>query len=34
VPGSGALVAREQPEWMDKVRRPVRVCGSFPLPAK
>ena len=34
VPGSGALVAREQPEWMDKVRRPVRVCGCFPLPAK
>ena len=34
VPGSGALVAREQPVWMDKVRRPVRVCGAFPLPAK
>ncbi len=33
VPGSGALVAREQPVWMDKVRRPVRVCGEFPLPA-
>ena len=34
VPGSGALVASEQPKWMDKVRRPVRVCGSFPLPAE
>jgi len=33
VPGSGALVARDQPVWMDKVRRPVRVCGEFPLPA-
>jgi thiamine biosynthesis lipoprotein len=33
VPGSGALVAREQPVWMDKIRRPVRMCGAFPLPA-
>ena len=33
IPGSGALVAREQPAWMDKVRRPVRMCGAFPLPA-
>jgi len=24
LPGCGALVAREQPEWMDKVRSPVR----------
>lgn len=31
VPGSGALVARRQPEWMDNVRRPVRMCGAFPL---
>jgi thiamine biosynthesis lipoprotein len=31
IPGSGALVAREQPLWMDKVRRPVRKCGAFPL---
>ena len=30
MPGSGALVAREQPAWMDKVRSPVRVCGAFP----
>lgn len=30
IPGSGALVAREQPLWMDTVRRPVRVCGAFP----
>jgi thiamine biosynthesis lipoprotein len=33
LPGSGALVAREQPAWMDKVRRPVRMCGNFPAPA-
>lgn len=31
LPGSGALVAREQPAWMDKVRSPVRMCGAFPL---
>ena len=31
VPGSGALVVRAQPAWMDKVRRPVRLCGTFPL---
>jgi thiamine biosynthesis lipoprotein len=31
VPGSGALVARSQPAWMDRVRRPVRLCGNFPL---
>ena len=30
VPGSGALVARAQPEWMDRVRKPVRMCGAFP----
>ena len=34
VPGSGARVARGQPAWMDKLRRPVRVCGAFPLPAE
>ncbi len=34
LPGSGALVAREQPAWMDRVRRPVRMCGAFPLPAR
>ncbi|MDR2850242.1 MAG: FAD:protein FMN transferase [Verrucomicrobiota bacterium] len=28
--GCGALVARAQPEWMDKFRRPVRQCGRFP----
>lgn len=28
--GSGALVAREQPAWMDKMRSPLRVCGVFP----
>jgi thiamine biosynthesis lipoprotein len=28
--GCGALVAREQPEWMDRLRRPVRQCGCFP----
>jgi len=32
VPGSGALVARGQPVWMDKARRPVRICGAFPQP--
>ena len=31
LPGCGALVARQQPVWMDKVRRPVRMCGAFPL---
>ena len=30
LPGSGALVAREQPQWMDRVRCPVRMCGAFP----
>lgn len=34
VSGSGALVAREQPEWMDRIRRPVRVCGAFPACGK
>ncbi len=34
VPGSGALIARDQPLWMDKIRRPVRMCGAFPLPAR
>lgn len=28
-PGVGAIVAREQPLWMDKVRSPVRKCGFF-----
>lgn len=30
LPGSGALVAREQPVWLDKIRRPVRQYGVFP----
>lgn len=30
LPGSGAMVAREQPVWMDRVRCPVRTCGVFP----
>ncbi len=30
LPGSGALVVREQPAWMDRVRSPVRRCGAFP----
>lgn len=30
IPGSGALVAREQPAWMDRFRSPVRRCGAFP----
>jgi thiamine biosynthesis lipoprotein len=30
IPGSGVMVVRDQAEWMDKVRRPVRVCGEFP----
>jgi thiamine biosynthesis lipoprotein len=30
IPGSGALVAREQPAWLDRVRSPVRKCGAFP----
>jgi thiamine biosynthesis lipoprotein len=34
VPGSGALVARAQPAWMDAFRRPVRVCGAFPRVTK
>ncbi len=28
--GCGALVAREQPRWLDRLRRPVRHCGIFP----
>ena len=31
VSGSGVMVVRDQAEWMDRVRRPVRVCGTFPL---
>ncbi len=31
LPGCGALVAREQPAWLDRVRSPVRRCGSFPV---
>ena len=31
IPGSGLMVVRDQAEWMDRVRRPVRVCGKFPL---
>lgn len=31
LPGSGALVAREQPAWLDKIRSPVLKCGAFPL---
>lgn len=30
LPGCGALVAREQPRWLDKIRRPVRQYGVFP----
>jgi thiamine biosynthesis lipoprotein len=30
IPGSGALIARDQAEWMDKVRSPVRTIGVFP----
>ena len=30
IPGSGALIARDQAEWMDKVRSPVRTIGAFP----
>ncbi len=30
LPGSGALLARDQAVWMDKVRSPVRTCGAFP----
>lgn len=30
VPHSGALVAYGQPKWLDRVRRPVRICGEFP----
>ncbi|MBP5319728.1 MAG: FAD:protein FMN transferase [Kiritimatiellae bacterium] len=29
-PGCGALVVRDQAEWLDHVRRPVRTCGAFP----
>ena len=28
--GSGVLTARRQPEWMDRVRSPVRRYGAFP----
>lgn len=31
VSGVGAMIAREQPLWMDKVRKPVRTCGIFPV---
>lgn len=31
ITGSGVMVAREQAIWMDRLRKPVRVCGSFPL---
>ena len=34
LPGSGALVARAQPEWLDTLRSPVRVCGAFPKTAR
>ncbi len=30
ISGSGVMAAREQAEWMDRFRRPVRVCGDFP----
>lgn len=30
LPGCGALVARDQAAWMDRVRSPVRACGAFP----
>jgi len=28
--GCGAWVVRNQPEWLDKIRNPVRRCGRFP----
>ncbi|MFO7936035.1 MAG: FAD:protein FMN transferase [Kiritimatiellia bacterium] len=31
IPGSGVMTVRGQPEWMDRFRRPVRICGIFPL---
>ena len=31
LPGCGALVTRDQAVWLDKLRRPVRICGDFPL---
>lgn len=31
IPGSGVMVARAQALWMDRLRKPVRVCGNFPL---
>jgi len=30
LPDSGALVVRDQPAWLDKLRSPVRKCGVFP----
>lgn len=30
LPGTGAFVARDQAVWLDKVRSPVRICGTFP----
>ncbi|MFA7173919.1 MAG: FAD:protein FMN transferase [Kiritimatiellia bacterium] len=31
IPGSGVMAAREQAIWRDRLRKPVRVCGRFPL---
>jgi thiamine biosynthesis lipoprotein ApbE len=31
IPGSGVMAIRDQAEWMDKLRKPVRICGEFPL---
>lgn len=31
LPGTGALVTRNQAQWMDVLRSPARHCGSFPL---
>ena len=27
---SGVMVVRNQAEWLDKLRRPIRICGEFP----
>lgn len=34
LPGTGALVTRDQAAWLDKVRSPVRICGAFPQEKK
>ena len=34
LPGCGALAVREQPKYLDRLRKPARVCGTFPTLGK